>query len=200
MRYYASVFRLWPALILAVLVRGLQPPRAVEGREPSEPIWRSMTGATIASLGFASVVVLLSTVQGVRLAREISRYEKTDTRYVEELGGFVRPELVKTIAYARKEAQRLGDLPPRERTFSEYFSYYDILTKARDYRIACGEDQDGLAMLEGYVALTRLLNGETKPGESGFRTAVSTLEARGSEDAKFYAEQLKSVRAFFENQ
>ena len=55
-------------------------------------------------------------------------------------------------------------------------------------------------MLEGYIGLTRILNGEKDVGESEFSASVSALESRENQDAEFYANQLLSVRAFFAKQ
>jgi len=53
-------------------------------------------------------------------------------------------------------------------------------------------------MLEGYIGLARILNDQREVGEATFGSAVAGLKSRDQEDARFYAEQLVSVRAFFE--
>ena len=53
-------------------------------------------------------------------------------------------------------------------------------------------------MLEGYVGLASMLNGQKQIGEATFDSAVTTLKARDNKDAKFYEEQLLSVRTVFQ--
>ena len=54
-------------------------------------------------------------------------------------------------------------------------------------------------MLEGHIGLTKILHDQQKVGEAMFDSAVTALKARDDKNAKFYADQLVSVRALFES-
>ena len=116
------------------------------------------------------------------------------------------------LAFARYSVRQLHELDPNanQLAFTYWFLgaqliahvHYEealsVLEQARDYTKKDGENPDGLTMLEGYIGLTKILNGETGPGELEFSSAISALESRESEDAKFYMKQLMSVRTIFE--
>ena len=70
--------------------------------------------------------------------------------------------------------------------------------QARDYRKERDDKPDELKMLEGYIGLTRILQGQNKIGEVEFDSAVIALKTRDNEDARFYAKQLMSARGVFE--
>jgi|TARA_B100000315_G_C14427571_1_gene518597 hypothetical protein len=118
-------------------------------------------------------------------------------------------EMRQGLAFARYSIRQLNDLDPTDDQLS--FSYWflgaqllahkkydealEIFTQAHRY----GPDGkgDSSAMLTGYIGLTKILNDQD--GEEEFAAAILRLESIGTEDAKFYAEQLQSVRSVFEN-
>ena len=133
----------------------------------------------------------------------------------EEPGVTISPDQMRQgLAMARYSVRQLHELDPSaaQLAFTYWFlgvqliaqeSYGEalsVLVHARDYSKAHGTSPDELAMLEGYIGLTRILNGEKDVGESEFGSSVSALESRENQDAKFYAKQLLSVRAFFAKQ
>jgi hypothetical protein len=57
---------------------------------------------------------------------------------------------------------------------------------------------DSQQMAKGYVGIARMQHGETRAdGERQLDSAIASLVASGSDDAKFYAQQLASVAKFF---
>ena len=133
----------------------------------------------------------------------------------EEPGIAISPDQMRQgLAMARYSVRQLHELDPSavQLAFTHWFlgahliameSYGEALSvfaQARDYSKAHGSKPEELAMLEGYIGLTRILNGEKDVGESEFSSSVSDLESRENQDAEFYAKQLLSVRAFFAKQ
>ena len=133
----------------------------------------------------------------------------------EEPGIAISPDQMRQgLAMARYSVRQLHELDPSavQLAFTYWFlgahliameSYGEALSvfaQARNYSKAHGAKPDELAMLEGYIGLTRILKGEKDVGESEFSSSVSALESRENQDAKFYAKQLLSVRAFFAKQ
>ena len=133
----------------------------------------------------------------------------------EEPGIAISPDQMRQgLAMARYSVRQLHGLDPSavQLAFTYWFlgahliameSYGEALSvfaQARDYSEAHGSKPDELAMLKGYIGLTRILKGKKDVGESEFSSSVSALESRENQDAEFYAKQLLSVRAFFAKQ
>lgn len=133
----------------------------------------------------------------------------------EEPGVVISPDQMRQgLAMARYSVRQLHELDPSDvqLAFTYWFlgahliaveSYGEALSvfaQARDYSKAHGTRPDELAMLEGFIGLTRILNGEKDVGESEFSSSVSALELLENQDAEFYAKHLLSVRAFFAKQ
>ena len=79
----------------------------------------------------------------------------------------------------------------------QYAEALEVFKAAHAYNQEHGDDPEGRLMLEGYIGLTKLLAGRLDCGEANFSAAVTALQARGSDDAQFYAEQLVTARAVF---
>jgi hypothetical protein len=60
-------------------------------------------------------------------------------------------------------------------------------------------DDDSLGMLDGYIGLSKLLDGNKESGERQFEAALKVLEEKDSEDTRFYIEQLHGARMVFES-
>lgn len=112
------------------------------------------------------------------------------------------------LALARYAVRQLHELDPTpaQVSFTCWFlgahliasgNYADaaaVFEQAKEAGLEQGDNPDGVAMLEGYLALTRLLAG----GEADFDAALAKLEARDNDDARFYAQQLRTARRVFE--
>ena len=79
----------------------------------------------------------------------------------------------------------------------QYAEALQVLKAAHAYNLEQGENPEGRLMLEGYIGLAALLEGREESGEAEFSAAVASLQARGSTDAQFYAEQLLTARTVF---
>ena len=115
------------------------------------------------------------------------------------------------LIFARYSVRQLHELDPTaaQLAFTYWFlgaqliahmQYADalqVLKAAHAYNLEHGEDPEGSLMLEGHIGLAALLEGREESGECEFSAAVASLQARGSTDAQFYAEQLLTARAVF---
>ena len=79
----------------------------------------------------------------------------------------------------------------------QYAEALQVLKAAHAYNQEHGENPESRLMLEGYIGLAALLEGRVESGEAEFSAAVASLQARGSTDAQFYAEQLLTARTVF---
>ena len=115
------------------------------------------------------------------------------------------------LLFARYSVRQLHELDPTaaQLAFTYWFlgaqliahKHYaealQVLRAAHAYNLEHGEDPEGRLMLEGYIGLAALLKGREESGEAEFSAAVASLQARGSTDSQFYAEQLLTARAVF---
>ena len=115
------------------------------------------------------------------------------------------------LIFARYSVRQLHELDPTaaQLTFTYWFlgaqliahkqnaETLQVLKAALAYNLEQGENPEGRLMLEGYIELAALLEGREDSGECEFSAAVASLQARGSNDAQFYAEQLLTARAVF---
>ncbi len=79
----------------------------------------------------------------------------------------------------------------------QYAEALQVLKAAHANNLEHGENPETRLMLEGYIGLAALLEGREASGEAEFSAAVASLQARGSTDAQFYAEQLLTARTVF---
>jgi hypothetical protein len=80
---------------------------------------------------------------------------------------------------------------------AEYDEAMDAFVMARG-KAREAEDEASMLMNSGYIAIVMILEGtEIERGEKQFDEAVADLAKMDTDDANFYAGQLKSVRAFF---
>ena len=115
------------------------------------------------------------------------------------------------LMYARFSVRQLHELYPTAAQLAftywflgahliahrQYAEALKVFKAAHAYNQEHGDDPEGRLMLEGYIGLTKLLAGRLECGEADFSAAVTALQARGSDDAQFYAEQLVTARAVF---
>ncbi|MCY4437570.1 MAG: hypothetical protein OXE05_09595 [Chloroflexi bacterium] len=128
----------------------------------------------------------------------------------DEPGVTISPELMQQgMMFARYSVRQLHELDPtaEQLAFTYWFlgahlmagrQYAEALTvfeAAHAYNQEHGSDPEGRLMLEGYIGLTKLLAGQEQCGDTEYCAAITALQVRDSEDAQFYAEQLKTVRA-----
>ncbi len=130
-------------------------------------------------------------------------------------GVTITPEQTKQgLIFARYSLRQLHALDPTDAKLG--FTYWflgahlladrqhqaalDAFAQARQHASKQCDNADGVTMLDGYMALTRILAGDAAAGDTAFRQAVDALQARGSEDAAFYAQQLVTAREVFEGQ
>lgn len=131
----------------------------------------------------------------------------------------ISPEQMRQgLMYARYGVRQLHELDPTaaqlaftywflgahlmaDGQYAEALSVFEAaLTHSREH----GDDPEGGLMLEGYIGLTKLLASHEECGDAkncaadaGYGAAIVALQARDSEDAQFYAEQLIAARTVF---
>ena len=130
----------------------------------------------------------------------------------DEPGVTITPEQMQQgLLYARFSVRQLHELDPtaEQLAFTYWFlgaqliahrQYADAqkaFAAAHSYNQEQGDDPEGRLMLEGYMGLAALLNGQSESGEAAFNAAVAALQALESDDAQYYAEQLLNARAMF---
>jgi tetratricopeptide (TPR) repeat protein len=117
------------------------------------------------------------------------------------------------LKYARYSIRQLTELEPTSGQLSfslwflgaqlmsnnEYKEAIEVFEQARAYTLADNKDDDSLGMLDGYIGLSKLLNGDKENGESQFKAALKVLEEKDNEDTRFYIEQLHGARKVFES-
>ena len=117
------------------------------------------------------------------------------------------------LLYARYSVRQLHELDPTaaQRAYSYWFlgahlmaggQYAEaqaVFESALTHNQEHGDDPEGRLMLAGYIGLTKLLAGHVECGETALNAAVCAIKARGSDDAQFYAEQLLTARAVFQD-
>ena len=73
-----------------------------------------------------------------------------------------------------------------------------VFGEAQELAAKTDGQADGAAMNAGYVGMAMALDQQSAEGESRFTAAISELERIDTEDSRFYAQQLREVRAVFE--
>ncbi|MYB75498.1 MAG: hypothetical protein F4X83_00015 [Chloroflexi bacterium] len=115
------------------------------------------------------------------------------------------------LLYARYSVRQLHELDPTAEQLA--FTYWflgahlmadglyaeaqAVFASALAYNREHGDDPEGRLMLEGYVGLTKLLAGQEQCGDTEYCAAITALQARDSEDAQYYVEQLMTARTVF---
>ena len=115
------------------------------------------------------------------------------------------------LMYARYSVRQLHELDPtaaqlaytywflgaQRMAHRQYAEAQNAFAAAHGYNQEHGDDPEGRWMLEGYIGLTKLLASSVECGENALNAAVTALQARGSDDAQFYVDQLVTARAVF---
>jgi len=115
------------------------------------------------------------------------------------------------LTFARYSVRQLHELDPTAAQLAftywflgahlmadgQYAEAQAVFEAAHAYSQEHDADPEGRLMLEGYIGLTKLLAGQEQCGDTEYGAAIAALQARDSEDARFYAEQLLTARTVF---